>query len=75
MHKSRRKRWKGHVARLGRRGGRRGGGRRMHLAFWWESHKERDPLGMIWLVMVGWHDSCKHDNEPLDSTKYAEILE
>jgi hypothetical protein len=34
MIKSRRMRWAGHVARIGRRG--------MHLGYWWESQKERD---------------------------------
>jgi hypothetical protein len=34
MIKSRRMRWEGHVARMGRRG--------MHIWFWWESQKERD---------------------------------
>jgi hypothetical protein len=34
MIKSRRKRWRRHVARMGRRG--------MHTEFWWESQKERD---------------------------------
>jgi hypothetical protein len=32
--KSRRMRWAGHVARMGRRG--------MHRGSWWESQKERD---------------------------------
>jgi hypothetical protein len=32
--KSRRMRWAGHVAQMGRRG--------MHIGFWWESQKERD---------------------------------
>jgi hypothetical protein len=32
--KSRRLRWAGHVARIGRRG--------MHTVYWWESQKERD---------------------------------
>jgi hypothetical protein len=32
--KSRRRRWAGHVVRMGRRG--------MHIGYWWESHKERD---------------------------------
>jgi hypothetical protein len=34
MIKSRRMRWAGHVARMGRRG--------MHIGYWWESQKERD---------------------------------
>jgi hypothetical protein len=34
MIKSRRLRWAGHVARMGRRG--------MHIGYWWESQKERD---------------------------------
>jgi hypothetical protein len=34
MIKSRRMRWAGHVARMGRR--------EMHIEFWWESQKERD---------------------------------
>jgi hypothetical protein len=34
MIKSRRMRWTGHVARMGRRG--------MHIGYWWESQKERD---------------------------------
>jgi hypothetical protein len=34
MMKSRRVRWAGHVARMGRRG--------MHIGYWWESQKERD---------------------------------
>jgi hypothetical protein len=33
MIKSRRMRWAGHVARMGRSG--------MHIGFWWESQKER----------------------------------
>jgi hypothetical protein len=32
--KSRRMRWAGHVARMGRIG--------MHMGYWWESQKERD---------------------------------
>jgi hypothetical protein len=32
--RSRRMRWPGHVARMGRRG--------MHVGYWWESQKERD---------------------------------
>jgi hypothetical protein len=35
MSKSRRMRWAGHVARMGRRG--------MHIRYWWEIQKERDP--------------------------------
>jgi hypothetical protein len=34
MIKSRRMRWAGHVARMGRRG--------MHIGHWWKSQKERD---------------------------------
>jgi hypothetical protein len=34
MIKSRRMRWAGHVARMGRR--------EMHIGYWWESQKERD---------------------------------
>jgi hypothetical protein len=34
MFKSRRMRWVGHVARLGRRG--------MNIGYWWESQKKRD---------------------------------
>jgi hypothetical protein len=33
MIKSRRMRWAGHVARMGRRG--------MHIGYWWESRKKR----------------------------------
>jgi hypothetical protein len=32
--KSRRMRWAGHVARMGRR--------EMHIGYWWENQKERD---------------------------------
>jgi hypothetical protein len=34
MFKSRRMRWSGHVARIGRRG--------LHVGYWWGSQKERD---------------------------------
>jgi hypothetical protein len=34
MIKSRRMRWAGHVARMGRRG--------MHVGYWWGNQKERD---------------------------------
>jgi hypothetical protein len=34
MIKSRRMRWAGHVARMGRRG--------MHVGYWWANQKERD---------------------------------
>jgi hypothetical protein len=35
MIKSRRRRWAGHVARMGRRMR-----RRMHIGYWWETQKE-----------------------------------
>jgi hypothetical protein len=34
MIKSRRMRWTGHVARMGRRG--------VHIGYWWEGQKKRD---------------------------------
>jgi hypothetical protein len=34
MIRTRRMRWAGHVAQMGRRG--------MHIGYWWESQKERD---------------------------------
>jgi hypothetical protein len=34
MIKSRRMRWAGHVARMGRRG--------MHVEYWWKNQKERE---------------------------------
>jgi hypothetical protein len=37
MMKSRRMRWAGHVARMGRRG--------MHIGYWWVSQKEKDHYG------------------------------
>jgi hypothetical protein len=37
MIKSRRIRWAGHVARMGRRG--------IYTGYWWETQKERDHLG------------------------------
>jgi hypothetical protein len=37
MIKSRRMRWAGHVARMGRRG--------MHTGYWWDSQMERDHWG------------------------------
>jgi hypothetical protein len=55
MIKSRRIRWAGLVARMGRRG--------MHVGYWWESQKERD-LGrprLRWLgnikmdLRMGWY--------------------
>jgi hypothetical protein len=36
MMKSKRMRWAGHVARIGKRG--------MYVGYWWENHKERDHL-------------------------------
>jgi hypothetical protein len=57
MMKSRRMRWAGHVARIGRRG--------TYIEYWWESQKERDHwedldvggriiLKLI-LDMMGWY--------------------
>jgi hypothetical protein len=42
--KSRRIRWAGHVARMGRRG--------MHIGFWWGSRKERGPLGRLGVRII-----------------------
>jgi hypothetical protein len=39
--RSRRVRWAGHVARMGR-GRRRRRRRRMHIGYWWESRKEEN---------------------------------
>jgi hypothetical protein len=46
--KSRKMRWAGHVARMGRRG--------MHIGYWWESQKE-DVGGwtiLKWILEIGW---------------------
>jgi hypothetical protein len=42
-------RWLGHVASMGRR--------IMDVGFWWESQKERGPLGKCrsrWRIMLKW---------------------
>jgi hypothetical protein len=47
--KSRRMRWAGHVARIGRRG--------MHIAFWCEGQKERDhqeDLDVVGRIILRW---------------------
>jgi hypothetical protein len=71
MNKSKRMRWAGHVARMGRRG--------MHIEYWWESQKERDHWedqdvvgiilerilreigwsGMDWIDMAQGRDQCR----------------
>jgi hypothetical protein len=48
--KSRRMRWAGHVARMGRRGTR--------IDYWWGSQRERDPLGR---PRRRWVDNIKRD--------------
>jgi hypothetical protein len=48
MIKSKRMRWAGHVARMGRRG--------MHVGYWWESQKR--PLGR---PRRRWVDTIKMD--------------
>jgi hypothetical protein len=48
MIKSRRMRWAGHVARMGRRG--------MHIGYWWETQKR--PLGS---PRCRWVDNIKID--------------
>jgi hypothetical protein len=42
MIKSRRMKWAGHVARMGRRG--------MHIGYWWESQKEDQDIGG-WIIL------------------------
>jgi hypothetical protein len=42
--KSRRMRWKGHVAHMGRRG--------MHINYWWESQRDQDIGGWIILEWI-----------------------
>jgi hypothetical protein len=44
--KSRRMRWAGHIARMGRRG--------THIGFWWESQKEREDNIRMDLREIGW---------------------
>jgi hypothetical protein len=48
MMKTRRMRWAGHVAQMGRSG--------MHIGYWWQSQKEKKTLGRY-----GWADSIKMD--------------
>jgi hypothetical protein len=46
MIKSRRMRWTGHVAHMGKK---------MHLGIWWESQKERDHfknLDVAWRIIL-----------------------
>jgi hypothetical protein len=49
MIKSRRMRWAGHVARMGRR---------MHIRYWWENQKVRDHQDVGgWTIINGsWRD-------------------
>jgi hypothetical protein len=50
MIKSRKMRWAGHVAQMGRRG--------LHVGYWWEIQKKRDPLGR---PRRRWVDNIKMD--------------
>jgi hypothetical protein len=50
MIKSRRMRWAGYVAQMGRGG--------MHIGYWWESQKEGGPLGR---PRRRWVDNIKMD--------------
>jgi hypothetical protein len=50
MIKSRRMRWTGHAARMETKG--------IHIGYWWENEKERDPLGRL---RLRWVDDIKMD--------------
>jgi hypothetical protein len=73
---SRRVRWAGHVARMGRRG--------MHIGYSWVDNIKMDLRdigwnGMDWIDLVQDRDpvggSCEHGNEPSGSIKCWEVLE
>jgi hypothetical protein len=91
MIKSRRMRWAGHVARMGRR--------EKHIGYWWKSQKERDlgrPRrrwvdnikidlreigrdGVNWIDLAQdkdqWGGSCEHGDEPSGFLKCWEVPE
>jgi hypothetical protein len=62
MIKSRRVRWAGNVARMGRRG--------MHIGYWWESQKER-PLGR---PRRRWVDNIKMDFGEIDGVVWTGLI-
>jgi hypothetical protein len=69
MIKSRRIRWAEHIARIGRRG--------VLIGFWWESQKERDPLGLNWLGIGtgGLLNACECVNESLGFITCWEVVD